>query len=81
MPHQAEDGTWRQVERITVSWCGLGKLRYCIDHTDTGGLDPEATLDDRVQAVAFQRPEQSLAPEHRPSAGDRVNGSGRTTLR
>ncbi len=55
MPRQAEDGTWRQVESITVSWCGLDKLRYYIDHADPGGFDREATLD-RVQAVAFRRP-------------------------
>ena len=79
---QAEDGTWRQVESITVSWCGLDKLRYYIDYADAAGFDREATLDERVQAVAFRRPEQSLAPpEHRQSAGDRVSGSCRTTLR
>ncbi len=81
MPRQAEDGTWRQVESVTVSCCGLDKLRYHIDYADAGGFDPEATLDDRVQAFAFRRPVQSLAPEHRPSAGDRVSGSCRTTLR
>ena len=80
VPRQAEDGTRRQAESISVSWCGLDKPWYCIDHADAGGLDPEATLD-RVQAFALRRPEQSLAPEHRPSAGDRVSGSCRTTLR
>ncbi len=83
MPRQAEDGTWRQVESVTVSWCGLDMPRYYIDHADAdaAGFDREATLDDRVQAFAFRRPEQSLTTEHRPSAGARVSGSGRTTLR
>ena len=52
---QAEDGAWRQVESITVSWCGHDKLRVYIDQADAGGFDAERTLDriapERIEAL------------------------------
>ena len=54
-----EDGTWRQVETITVSWCGREKLRFYIDQADAGAFDASAL--DQVQAERLEDPHATCA--------------------
>jgi hypothetical protein len=42
------DGSWRQVESITVSWCSQEDLTRCIEDADRGAFDDDLILDQLV---------------------------------
>jgi len=50
-----EDGAWRQVESITVSWFGRDELRSYIGQADAGDLDTRPTLD-RIAGERLEEP-------------------------
>lgn len=52
---QDEDGAWRQVESITVSWFGRDQLRLYIDQADAGDLDARPILD-RIAGERLEEP-------------------------
>ena len=54
---QTEDGTWCQVESITVSWCDREKLRGYIDQADAGAFDGQRLA--RLGAERFQGPHKT----------------------